>query len=47
MRILPEIRIPALPIWLASHQELRTSQRIRRVMDFLHEHLSTLALDHE
>lgn len=47
VRILPEIRIPALPVWLASHQELRTSQRIRRVMDFLHEHLSTMALDHE
>ncbi|MEX3011618.1 LysR family transcriptional regulator [Hoeflea sp. TYP-13] len=44
-RILPEIEIPALPIWLASHQELRTSQRIRRVMDFLHEHISALPLN--
>jgi DNA-binding transcriptional LysR family regulator len=44
-RILPEIAIPALPIWLASHQELRTSQRIRRVMDFLHEHLHVMDLN--
>lgn len=44
-RILPEIVIPALPIWLASHRELRTSQRIRRVMDFLHEHISALDLN--
>ncbi len=44
-RILPEIKIPALPIWLASHRELRTSQRIRRVMDFLHERISALELN--
>lgn len=43
-RILPDITIPALPVWLASHRELRTSQRIRRVMDFLHEHVSALPL---
>ena len=43
-RILPEIEIPALPVWLASHQELRTSRKIRRVMDFLFEHISAMAL---
>jgi DNA-binding transcriptional LysR family regulator len=45
MRILPEVRIPALPVWLASHQELRTSQRIRRTMDFLHKKISNLPLN--
>ncbi|WP_419906849.1 LysR family transcriptional regulator [Hoeflea sp.] len=44
-RILPDIAIPALPIWLASHRELRTSPRIRRVMDFLYERISALPLN--
>lgn len=44
-RILPDVTIPALPIWLASHRELRTSQRIRRVMDFLYERINALPLD--
>jgi DNA-binding transcriptional LysR family regulator len=34
--VLPGIlKIPALPIWLAVHREVRTSQRIRAVYDFL------------
>ena len=44
-RILPDVAIPALPIWLASHRELRTSQRIRRVMDFLYERIGALPLN--
>lgn len=36
--------LPVLPMWLASHQELRTSLRIRRVMDFLHDGLSKFDL---
>lgn len=45
IRILPEIRIPSLPLWLASHRELRTSRRIRRTMDYLYEALRALPLD--
>ncbi len=34
--VLPGIlKIPALPIWLAVHREVRTSHRIRAVYDFL------------
>jgi DNA-binding transcriptional LysR family regulator len=43
-RIVPELQIPALPMWLASHQELRTSLKIRRVMDFLREALGAIPL---
>lgn len=34
-RVLPELPIPALPMWLAVHREIRTSARIRTVYDFL------------
>ncbi len=44
VRVLPDLHIPSLPVWLASHQDLRTSLRIRRVMDFLYESLSALPL---
>jgi DNA-binding transcriptional LysR family regulator len=43
-RIVPELQIPALPMWLASHQELRTSLKIRRVMDFLREAIGAMPL---
>lgn len=33
--LLPMVKIPALPIWLTVHREIRTSQRIRAVYDFL------------
>ncbi|MEZ5738484.1 MAG: LysR family transcriptional regulator [Burkholderiaceae bacterium] len=33
--LLPMIRIPPLPVWLAVHREIRTSPRIRAVYDFL------------
>jgi DNA-binding transcriptional LysR family regulator len=42
--ILPELKIAALPMWLASHQELRTSLKIRRVMDFLREAITAMPL---
>jgi len=38
-RVLPELPIPSLPVWLCAHQDLRTSRRIRRAMDFLQEEL--------
>lgn len=34
-RVLSQLPIPALPMWLAVHQEIRTSRRIRTVYDFL------------
>jgi DNA-binding transcriptional LysR family regulator len=36
--------IPVLPMWLTSHQELRSSLKVRRVMDFLRDRLSKLDL---
>lgn len=37
--VLPELPLPALPVWLAMHRDVRASVRIRRVADFLHEEL--------
>jgi DNA-binding transcriptional LysR family regulator len=37
--ILPELRTPVLPCWIAMHRDLRSSVRIRRVADFLREAL--------
>ena len=45
VRILKDVEIPALPMWLASHQELRTSEKIRRTVDFLHRKIRFLPLD--
>lgn len=36
------LNIPPLPMWLAVHREIRTSQRIRAVFDFLAEALPRL-----
>ena len=33
--LVPELKIPPLPIWLTVHREIRTSRRIRAVYDFL------------
>lgn len=33
--VLPALRIPPIPMWLAVHREIRTSRRIRAVYDFL------------
>lgn len=41
--LLPDIRLPDLPVWLAMHRDVRTSLRIRRVADFLHEELRRYA----
>ena len=37
--VLPMLKIPAVPIWLAVHREIRTSKRIRAVYDFLGENI--------
>ncbi|RVD60861.1 LysR family transcriptional regulator [Mesorhizobium sp. M2D.F.Ca.ET.185.01.1.1] len=34
-----DVPLPELPVWLAMHRDVRTSMRIRRVADFLHEEL--------
>jgi DNA-binding transcriptional LysR family regulator len=40
LRLLPGLlKIPPLPMWLAVHREIRSSQRIRAVFDFLAEAL--------
>lgn len=36
-RVLPTLSIPALPIWLTVHREVRSNGRIRAVYDFLAE----------
>ena len=33
--LLPQVRIDPIPVWLAVHREIRTSQRIRAVYDYL------------
>ncbi|MCA0031023.1 LysR family transcriptional regulator [Mesorhizobium sp. B263B2A] len=38
-KVLPGLQLLALPVWLAMHRDVRTSVRIRRVADFLHEEL--------
>ncbi|WP_417484237.1 LysR family transcriptional regulator [Maricaulis salignorans] len=40
-RIVTDTPMPALPIWLTAHSELKTSRRVRRVFDFLAEALKT------
>jgi DNA-binding transcriptional LysR family regulator len=37
--LLPVLKIPPLPVWLAVHREIRTSKRIRAVYDFLSDEL--------
>jgi DNA-binding transcriptional LysR family regulator len=39
LKLLPMLRIPALPIWLAVHREIRTSKPIRAVYDYLAQEL--------
>ncbi len=35
------VELPVLPMWLTAHSELKTSQRVRRVYDFLAENLGS------
>lgn len=35
MALLPMLKIPPVPVWLAVHREIRTNKRIRAVYDFL------------
>ena len=38
-RLLADVPLPMLPLWLTAHSELKTSRRLRRVYDFLAEYL--------
>lgn len=38
-QVLPDLPMPALPVWLAVHREVRSSPHIRRVYDFLRDEL--------
>ncbi len=38
-RVLPMLQIPTLPCWLAVHREIRGNRVVRRVYDFLAEHI--------
>ncbi len=45
-RVLPQLKIPVLPCWLAVHREIRSSKLVRLVYDFLAEAIpQELALD--
>ncbi len=35
LRVLPKLKLPPLPMWLAVHREIHTNPRIRAVYDFL------------
>jgi DNA-binding transcriptional LysR family regulator len=39
VKLLPELQLPRVPVWLVTHREMRTSQRIRLVFDVLAEEL--------
>jgi DNA-binding transcriptional LysR family regulator len=39
VKLLPMLVIPPLPMWLAVHREIRSSQRIRAVFDYLAKEL--------
>jgi DNA-binding transcriptional LysR family regulator len=38
--VLPQLRIPDLPVWLTTHREIHGNPRIRRVYDFLAERIA-------
>lgn len=42
-RLLVGVQLPRLPLWLAAHQELRTSPRMRRALDLLQTELKAYA----
>lgn len=44
VRILPDLGISNLPMWVAAHRELRTSLRVRRAYDFIAGALADLPL---
>lgn len=43
-KIMKNLPIPSLPVWLVTHREIKTNQRIRKVFDFLADELARLEL---
>ena len=43
-RIVKDLQIPSLPVWLVTHREVKTNRRIRKVYDFLADELAKLEL---
>jgi hypothetical protein len=43
LNVMHQQTLPALPVWLTSHRELKANQRIRTVYDFLAKNLSSIA----
>lgn len=41
-RVLPDLPVPPLPVWLTVHREIRSSARIRAVFDFLARAIPTI-----
>ena len=41
VQVLPQLRIPPMPCWLAVHREVRSNKRVRRVFDFLAQVMSS------
>jgi len=41
-RVLRDVEIPPMPVWLTAHSALKTTPRIRRVYDFLSQEFSEL-----
>jgi DNA-binding transcriptional LysR family regulator len=35
VEVVPEVRVPPLPLWITAHRELRGTPRIRAVFDAL------------
>lgn len=44
-RLLPELDVGTIPVWLTAHRELRTSLRVRRAYDFLADRLGAMKFD--
>ncbi len=42
IKILPDLEIIKVPVWLVTHRELKTNRRIRLVFDYLAENLSRI-----
>lgn len=45
VRLLPDLPITPMPVWLTVHREIRSNPRIRRVYDFLAEAISRELID--
>ena len=45
--VLPAMRIPPLPCWLAVHREIRGSALVRRTFDFLAERIPLVLAEAE